>query len=984
MTRIQLDTGFLDLPKNVDFPISISVNDIKTGRRSGGVSKVIEIEGNTNNTTLLGFYFDVDLSNLTFDRNKKTTCSVIQNGVENFEGFIQLKEVFRINDKRATNHKDVKYKILVFDQVANFFNEMGDKELTELSFPELSHTFNRANIISSWSNTEGYVYPQFAKQDNIYTLRDFKPAIYEWEYWKKIFQSNGYSFTFDQFDESTLQLNKRIVPYNGKNGDDNISQFLKQSYTVRGTLASDTFLLDETQIPTYPFGWIPVLDFTSASAINDYCTNAASKVILDTVLEDAQGQYDVLTGELTNLAGQGRTFQILTSYDYSIDVRAKDDIGAVVSWEVEHTAAGVSGCELKLTLVAQSTTNNSKVAYIDAGTTVVNFINGGTYTYASGWQTLGSGNNASYVDLGLFNANEKFDIHAVIMGRYLNDVGAIQNTGTGSFTQIVDVDTSSLFVNVPCKFVDQTTGDDVRLEFDIDISNLEFKAVPDITELVKNSPVDIDKFIPKGIKQRDIISAISKSYNLYFIPDPDNDKNLIIKTRDKYYDDGGQLDWTDKFVEDKPNSITFLNNDVKRNQAFKYKEGKDTINEAYQNEFTDTYGESLILLDNEYAVGTDETIIMYSPTPSVQSGIGFPLPSINGINPEGNLRVLLHNGKGSVYQYPFYDDIVVNASELSYVTDYCMTSMFDSDFTPNFSICFNAPKVIFHAFQAGQTSNYLYNLHHQRELSTINKGERLTGYFNLNEVDFQKLSKRLDWTIYIKDNGYFYIEKVHNYNATKRTLTKVELITADENNDLKVLNPSPPIKPNILYDDIITNFFTDVANDTNVVIGTGQVNIQGAYNLVIGSNVFIQGNQNSVNSNNAKVIGDNNTIPSGLSKTTIIGNDKTADRSGVVIDYGLYAVNEKKSINVSTDTTAYPEFYDIMYLQASKLTITLPDPDEYDGVQFTIKDVDQGNNTVTASVSTIDQSTSVNLSKDQALKLHAKNGVWNILYSHKL
>jgi len=179
MTRIQLQNGYLDLPVGTDFPISLSVKEVVgSGALSAGISKVVEIDGSENNTTLLGSYFDIDLSNDEFDRNVKTICSVIQDGVENFEGFIQLKEIIRVNENRATNHKTIKYKILVFDQVANFFNEMGDKELTDLSFPELSHVFNRANIISSWSNTEGYTYPQYAKQDNIYTLRDFKPAIY--------------------------------------------------------------------------------------------------------------------------------------------------------------------------------------------------------------------------------------------------------------------------------------------------------------------------------------------------------------------------------------------------------------------------------------------------------------------------------------------------------------------------------------------------------------------------------------------------------------------------------------------------------------------------------------------------------------------------------------------------------------------------------------------------------------------------------------
>lgn len=965
-TRIQLSTGFLTLPKGTDFPITLSVKEITSqGKRSGGFSKVIEIDGTENNTTLLGSYFDIDLSNDKFDRNKKTTCSVIQNGVENFEGFIQLKEVIRVNENRATNGKRLKYKIVVFDQVSNFFNKMGDKELTDLSFPELSHTFNRTNIIASWSNTEGYTYPQYAKQDNTYTLRDFKPAIYEWEYWKKIFASNGYSFTFDQYDESTLQIDKRIIPYNGKNGDDSISQFLKQSYTVRGTLASDNYVITAPTTPaSYPYSAIPSIDFTVANTLNQYLTTAGSKVVLDTLLEDAQSQYNVLTGELTNLGGQGRTFQILTSYDYSIDVQAKLSGGSVVAWETEDPIGTGKSVEIKCTLIAQSTTDNTKVAYIDAGTTLVNFQQGIPNTYASGWQSFASGTNASYADLGLFDANEKFDVHVFIVARYKNQFNAFVNPSYSNGTS-----------NEVIKFVDQATGDEVKLEFDISITNLEFKAVSDITELVKGSAVDIDKFIPKGIKQRDLISAVMKTYNLYPVPDPDNERNIIVKTRDKYYDDGQLWDWTNKLQEAQPNSITFLNNEVKRDQVFKYKEGKDTINQAYQNEFTDTYGESLIVLDNEYTVGTDTTELMYSATPSIQSGLGFPLPSINGINPEGNLRVLLHNGNGSIYQYPFYDDIVTNASELAFISEYNMTSMFDSDFTPNFSICFNAPKVIFHAFQAGQTSNYIYNLHHQRETTTINQGSRLSAYFDLTELDFQKLSTRLDWSIYIKDNGYFYIEKVHNYNATKRTLTKVDLITADEKSGLKVLNPQPPIKPNILYDDVVTDFYTDVADDTNIVIGSGQVQIQGAYNFVTGDNVFIQGNQNTVNANGAKVMGDNNTVPAGLSKATVIGNEQTASKSGVSIE----GVSTPKVFEVTEDVTVSPELAEVYILKASGLTIRLPDPDPIPDTIIIIKDQNQGGQTITASAGSIDNNVSVSLTNNESLTLIANGGKWNIL-----
>jgi hypothetical protein len=250
MTRIQLATGFLEV--DVDFPITVSFNDIlKRGQRSGGFSQSIEVQGNANNQTLLGLYFDVDLENDTFNRNVKTECSIIQNDVEVFNGFIQLLEIKRINKGRSNNEQKIAYSVFVFDEVANFFNAMADFELTDLSFPEFNHTFNRAEIISSWANTEGYVYPPFAKQDNVYTLRDFKPALFEWEYFKKIFAVHGYTFEFDQFDADTLRMDRRIVPYNGKGQNPQLSAVLQNQYKVIGE--QETY--DELIAQTMPYGF---------------------------------------------------------------------------------------------------------------------------------------------------------------------------------------------------------------------------------------------------------------------------------------------------------------------------------------------------------------------------------------------------------------------------------------------------------------------------------------------------------------------------------------------------------------------------------------------------------------------------------------------------------------------------------------------------------------------------------------------------------
>jgi hypothetical protein len=958
MTRIQLETGFIDLPIGTDFPIDLSFAEItKSGARTGGASRSLEVDGTENNTTILGALFDIDLSNDTFNRNKKTTASVIQNGVEVFEGFIQLMEVIRVNRVRGTNHKLVKYKINVFDEVSNFFNEMGDKELTALSFPELSHVFNRANIIASWSNTSGYTYPQYAKSDNIYTLRDFKPAIYEWEYFKKIFASNGYTFTFDEYNEDTIQMDKRIIPFNGKQGDNTVSQLLSEKYIVRGEETAGSYLYQNLDVPA---GIIPPIDILNAASINNYCTLIGSKMSLDTIFQDAENQYNIINDTIENKAGVNRIIQFATSYDYSIDVRALNSTATPTAWEVDNLVGGNGRIEIKVSLVAQSLTNTQKVVIIDSQQVAIT-LNGGEL-YASDWQPLASGSNASTANLGLLDANEEYDIHTLVFARYYNANGTVVS-GAGGLGGIVIKDQASIEL--------------LNVEFDVSMSNLQFKATADITELTNGTNINIDAFIPKKIKQRDLISAISKSYNLLFTPDPDNETNIIIKTRDKFYNDGLEWDWTDKFDESQPNSITFLNNDVKQRQEYKYKDDKDSLNAAYQAEFVESYGQTTLILDNEYTVGTDKREIIYSPTPSVGSGINIPLPSINGVNPDCNIRVLLHNGVGTVSQYPFYDDLLPNPNLVAQVTEYNNTSMFDNDLIPNFSICYDSPNILFHSFQQGQTTNYLYNLHHQQELTTINEGKRLTGYFNLSEADFQKLSKTLDWKIYIQDNGWFFVSKIYGYNSGKRTITKVDLITADEKLRLKYKRPFRPFGgATVSFSGVINKHFDTVGSDTNIMLGN-DISINGKYNLATGERIKIQGDVNTVRASDVQIMGSINTVNIGLNGTKVVGDQTTPTRSGVYVGGVISDGLEYVKVNVNY-TALFSD--DLIVCTTSGITITLTDSTFFDegGKKYTVKNYSGANISVT-SPNLIDGIVTQTLTPNQSITVISDGTNWLII-----
>jgi hypothetical protein len=922
MTRIQLATGFLEV--DVDFPITVSFNDIlKRGQRSGGFSQSIEVQGNANNQTLLGLYFDVDLENDTFNRNVKTECSIIQNDVEVFNGFIQLLEIKRINKGRSNNEQNITYSVFVFDEVANFFNAMADFELTDLSFPEYTHTFNRAEIISSWANTEGYCYPPFAKQDNVYTLRDFKPALFEWEYFKKIFAVHGYTFEFDQFDASTLRMDKRIVPYNGKGQNPQLSAVLQNQYKVIGE--QETY--DELIAQTMPYGFLPRPDAMLASVMQTYAATQA-QIELD-VLQDTQNQYNGTTFLLENLAGEQRTWTFLSRYNVTTRVRAYDDTNTLVNNWQNNLQAITNRVDIIVSLVIQSTTDANKRLVLDVGSPIDSWGNQSFVGGAGSWVDLGTASIASVGNLGLFDQNEEVRITPLIFARAIQNDGQVVPTSTFGISPFGI--TIIPYTNQEGYRIWDGT-DNLRLEFDIEINDLSFEAIPNIEELISGSVVDISAFIPQKIKQKDFISTIIKTYNLLLEPDPTNEQNIIISTRDAYLDAGVEWDWTAKLAQDIENNITFLSNDINRVQVYTYKEDKDTLNTAYQTQIKEVYGEAQLTLDNQYKRGEDVNQLIYSPTPNIMSGINITLPSINGIDPDMNPRVLLNNGLVTCSTMMLYDSLLPDTNAQN-VVETLHTSMFDNDQTPNFSVCFDSPKYLFHPTQQGQTTNYLYFLHHKREVTNLNNGKMFVGYFDLTEVDFQRVARQLNWKVWIKDNGWFYINKVDKYNAGKRTLTRVELITLDDESDLKL--PTVIGTGTLPNGTIVTNDFLIQVNQSTNIIMSPNTRIQGGYNFVTMPDVTIMGNRNTVLSPNVRVMGNNNRCEAGADGSIVLSDDAIVSQRSTVV--GNRNVNQDViTLDLeSTLTITFVAAFDFIIESVTFLTTSTTETIEVNGSPYT-------------------------------------------------
>lgn len=892
MNTLQLESGFLDLPQGLDFPIDVDTMEITSnGSRAGGYSKTVELPGSDNNINLLGAYFDCQFTNGKFNRKKKAKVSVLQDGVEVFNGYLQLLEISHFTNNNTTTFNNITFKIRLFDELGNFFTELGNRELSDLPMNEFSHLFNRTNIIASWSNTEGVIYPMYAKSHTTYVLRDFFPAVFEKTYFDKIFQQAGYTYDWASLANSDIRFDKRIIPYNGKGQDEGMTEYTRKYNTfIAEKTSRESFTANEANVPMYYTGGLLRLqDVLRSDLWTKYAIPMGGRINPNTIVSDFQSTWNGTTKVWKNKFGQGMSAQIKFSMNVECNFRARTPGGALTAWDIKTLNVGQCRTEWRVAMVAQSISRPDVISIMDGGL-IKNFEANTIYSYSTSYATLSNTTHNFSGTLTNMNADEEFTFYLIPYAQYF------QSSGMPQSPILTTLNTNDLTlmntIYTYCYRTGTTTG--VRVESRLESTGMRMQVTPQINDLVKDTPIDMSFFVPKKIKQKDLVASVIKSYNLLFLPDKDNEKNIIITTRDEFIDNGSEFDLTPYVAIDEKNSISFQSTNAKRNNIYTYKGDKDELNKTYQESYQEAYGTATVALNDEFTQGDAKTELIYSPTPNTDTPLGFPLPAINGYSPENNIRVLLNNGVKAAHMYYFYDDITTTPTALTTQTQALHTSMMDNDFTPNFSICFDTPKSVFTAWQTGATSNNLFNLHYRRELTNTQDGVFLNCYAWISPWLFQKLNNSLNTKLYIKDAGWFVIHKIKGYNANVTTLTQLELLQLTDEFRRKKLPPAIPITPPIaILGNAPRRHFSNYDSLSNIIGGLN-VQVNGKYNVVYGDNVSIVGDSNVVAVSDVILNGSNNNLTGGsMQFSTVSGNFQTI--SGRTRNFSQYVGGDFKT-----------------------------------------------------------------------------------------
>ena len=680
MVKIVLQSGVLDVRDDVNFPLTFSVGEIRDiTKRTGTFSKTIVLPATDNNNQLLNHYYDVNIDAGTFDITQLTRCQVLQNDVIILEDAIL--QLVAVNKYQTTDAYEqvANYEVLIKDTKAELFTAITNAELTDIDFSDLNHYAVSSSIISTYAFTQanGYKYVLPYDNDNLYNVRQLKPAIYAKTYFDRIFSNAGFSYTWSGLQ--TARFDKLLIPYNGDENQIDWTDFKVE--------ASNTYATSYTQPSNGQFlgfqetltGWTEQLD--------------------------TQGIFNPVTGVYTAptntdpAASQGYEFNITITYEVNFFNTSASPVRPYVF-------------------------NNQTATYVPQARTFTPII--------KALNASGQGTTASLTPI-LINSNIGSGL--TTFGTYGN---AVITSPTGYITT-GDLLTMVAGIQSNWQFGFSTwrtaAGVAAQVDVNLDILDIRVEIMPNSNTQPIGGFVTMNQYVPQKIKQSDFVKSIFTMYNLFADVDPEQPNNIILRHRDEYYDNGAEKDWTKKLAKDREQNLEFLPDVTNKRLILTYKQDTDSANKLYFDTTREVYGQLEYIFNSEYVKDIDTKELIFSPTPITSTTFGAIVPMIDGQAPKTGLRILYDGGVQTCGSYDLIDGGVTGTYN---VTTYPAITHFDNANTPSFDLNFGTCDFYYYQPQT-LTNNNLYNLYWRRTINQINDGKMLTAFFYLRENDIHSL-----------------------------------------------------------------------------------------------------------------------------------------------------------------------------------------------------------------------------------------------------
>ena len=910
------NTANLDLYDDEEILLNFNIADIKDiSKKNTNYSKTFKIPGTRINNNFFNNIYELGIGLTYFNPNKKTYCQILVDTIVQFEGFLQLLSINRLEDNQ------IEYEVVIFGQLGNLFSILKDCELTDLDFSEYNHPYTKEIITKSWDTSiikslktipfylgRGYVYPLEnrgrtlnSSQQTRWDVEDMFPAIYLKEYINKIFKSAGYTVKSNFFNSEYFR--KIIIPSS------------KSKLFITDIQARNKEYLAEVTIP-FAFTNYPLVNNTTAFPDWHDCLQIYS---------------------MQGWNGIGKVFRIY--YDNNKTAPSHDPSGVFLTGTTNGTNNGtIIGQSAYVPNAPGNYTLNARVTVglklIAPNTSTTMFFNGGDTTGQLRIRDDNNPNSPVYTQpFTIFKPTGGYLARTIMTTDVFLSV-PFQVAANPNVKWVFEVQ-----FNTPKSFlIVNNVGVAINGAEIVPTIKIHSNSYSNVTNNIsEGDTMNINSTIQEGIKCSDFISSVIKAFNLYIVDDKDVENQLIIEPRDNYYSSSSvKKDWTTKLDRSSELLLTPMSELDAKRYIFTYNQADDYYNTDYStnkikkldSKTNRIYGDRIVDIDNDFNDTDSKVELIFKPTVNVLYTAPFEgiLPTwvntsiINGVlsysEKDPGLTMLFYGGLITTQNRWRFTSVVPYGTLSQYKYPYA--GMFNNPLAPTEDLCFGLNAYYYYSDTSYAatgstntrnintiTNSNLYNKFYRTLINQITDKDSalLTAYFYLTPQDINTFDFRDSIQI---DYVHYRVNKIIDYNPLGG-ITKVELIKIPSDINFKpnfnrLANariPSSAVTSGQTYNTsliVVDNEETFpiapyqriINPNGNEIYDNPQAQTLGKDNWVgfDSESVSIIGDNNKVggDASNIQIIGTGNTINGGLDNIQIIGaNNQTIKQSNVIL-----------------------------------------------------------------------------------------------------
>lgn len=746
-SRLNIDGTDVAFVSELPISTNRSVKDIREpDKTQSSFSKTISIPGTKEVIKIFENCFELNISTQNFNANLKTPAEYFVNEVRVFNGSLQLLKIRNTFSDTAGNYLPDVFECAIFGETGNLFLALAGLYLTDLDLSDLDHTFDVTFPLSSdpkfdASNLgEGYKYPFIdyglsgSPVINTFNFAHLKPAVFEVEYVRRIFEDAGYTWAAGSYFDSAYAKNI-------------LTPCVNEGPLRKGpvTIALNSFRAAPSSDDNYNLsGNAP----TGSSIAWDYGPTSVTPVMFD----------DDSTGDL---------------FDNNNMINAPTAIVTIVDDDNYDLVAKIVA---KITVTPPATTTNFD-GTIWVETRIEVFPNGG-----SAWGLAGSSTEALNVG---DNFNNLVNPQTFTIGATALNIPCVAGD---AFRVVVSIINNSNFTSSSIVFKNGATpitSGSSSLDFEIQGGaapiESEFYAVIVGGALPYGGTVEMNETIPQNVTQLDFITSIIKCENLYCEPQLDNPTVYEIHSREDFYNDiSTALDWEQKLDVSREQEVIPLGELSAKRYVYSYKPDQDHYNKLYHDEFKEPYGTHIEDIGNDFIKDEKKIEVIFSPTPIAQTTGKFGLcPRFWKFNDQGNTQSLALNIRRVYFNVisGVASGLIVNGFyKFKIGVPYCGDVDDPYSSTPTVDLNFGIPKRLYWYFAGAKyTDNNRYNERYSKYITEISHRDSkvVVEHFYLDEFDINTFSFR---DLVYAYGAYHQVNRIIDYDPQRTKTTKVELL----------------------------------------------------------------------------------------------------------------------------------------------------------------------------------------------------------------